>query len=322
VILTLLQWGIEQTIFVQFLTEGLARLLELVLSRGLRVPARLEGLVIDVGFDRQAVTPNCLGLIAITAYLAGLLAVPTDWASRWRGIRRGIPLLVFANGLRIVLLVTLGAFSASVRQIGHVIILVALAPLIIMGLWGLWLTRDLRVLSHYPRWFAGLVALLLFPAIGVWLVLLHPYLLALLVATKAILIEIFGLPIGSATLVQEGLRRFLDLALPEGGLRLEVAARSLSLAPYLALVAASPIPWARRAWLGLLGLVTLFALHTVESTTLILVGRTAPALVSPAEAISDFLTLATGPLLWFLLAAPARSWWRAAEATRRYRTAT
>ncbi|MBI3781557.1 MAG: archaeosortase/exosortase family protein [candidate division NC10 bacterium] len=313
-ILTLLQWGVEQTAFVGLLTEALARLLAFGISQGLGVPARLEGLVIEVGADRQAVTPNCFGLIAITAYLAGLLAVPTDWASRWRGIRRDVPLLVLANGLRIILLVALGAVSAASRQVGHVIILVALAPLMIMGLWGLWLTRDLRALPHYPRWFAGLVALLLLPAIGVWWLFLYPYLLALLVATKAILIGLFGLPIGSATLVEEGLRRFLDLTLPEGGLRLEVAARSLSLAPFLALVVASPLPWARRLWLCMLGLVTLFALHTAESTSLIVLGRSAQALVSPAEALSDFLTVATGPLMWFLLAAPSRAWWAPASA--------
>jgi hypothetical protein len=146
---------------------------------------------------------------------------------------------------------------------------------------------------------------------------LHPYLLALLVAAKAILIGLFGLPIGSATLVQEGLSRFLDFTLPEGGLRLEVAARTLSLAPYLALVAASPMPVVRRVWLGILGGVALFGLHIAEVTSLILVGRAVPALVSPAEALSDFLTLATGPLMWFLLAAPSVAWWAPAKSTRR-----
>ena len=90
----------------------------------------------------QAITPNCLGLIAITAYLAGLPAVPTDWACRWHGMRRDLPLLILANAFRIILLVTLGAISASATQVSHVIILVALAPLVIMGLWGLWLTRN------------------------------------------------------------------------------------------------------------------------------------------------------------------------------------
>ena len=157
----------------------------------------------------------------------------------------------------------------------------------------------------------------LFPTIGLWWLLLQPYLIALLGATKAILIGLFGLPVESAGLIQEGLRRFLDFALPEGGLRLEVAARSLSLDPYLALVAASPIPWTRRIWLGILGVLILFTLQTAESAGLILLGRTAQALVSPAEALSDFLTLATGPLMWIFLAAPSRTWWDPARSAHR-----
>jgi exosortase/archaeosortase family protein len=317
VVLTLLQWCVEQTALVRFLTDRLARLLVFVLIEGFGVPARLEGLAIQAWGVSQAITPNCLGLLAVTGYLTGLLAVPTNWAGRWRGIRRDLPLLVLANALRIILLVTLGAVSASATQVSHVIILVALAPLVIMGLWGLWLTRDVRALPQYPWRFAGLVVLGLFPAIGLWWLLLQPYLITLLGATNAILIGLFGLPVQSAGLIQEGLKRFLDFALPEGGLRLEVAARSLSLAPYLALIAASPIPWLRRIWLGILGVVVLLALQGAESASLILLGQTAPALVPPAEALSDFLTLVTGPIMWILLAAPSVAWWVPAKSTRR-----
>jgi len=317
VILTLLQWGIEQSAFIRWLTEQLARLLVLGLSEVFGLPARLEGLAIAIGADRQAITSNCLGLIAVTAYLAGLLAVHADWATRWRGVRRDLPLLVLANGFRLMFLVTLGALSVLALRICHVVILVAVAPLAVLALWGLWLTTDLKALPRYPWRFVGRVALGLLPSIGVWWLVLTPYLLALLVAAKVILIGLVGLPIESAGLVREGLTRFLDFTLPEGGLRLEVAARSLSLAPYLALVAASPIPWVRRLRLGMLGVVALFILQTAESTGLILLGRAAPALISPAEALSDFVTLATGPLMWMLLAAPSREWWVPAKSIRR-----
>jgi len=299
------------------LTEQLARLLVFGASEGFGVPWRLEGLAIKLGTDQLVVTPNCLGLIAMTAYLAGLLAVPSDWVTRWRGVRRDLPLLVLANVLRLILLFTLAMISVSALRISHVLILVAVAPLAVMGLWGLWLTRDVNALPRYPWRFLGLVTLAFLPSLGVWWVLLDPYLSALVVATRSILIGLLGTPIESSVLVREGVTRFLSLTLPEGDLRLEVAARSLSLVPYLALCVASPLPWVRRLWLGMLGVVTLFVIHTAESTSLIVLGRTAPALVPPAEALSDFLTVATGPLMWFLLAAPSQAWWAPPKGTRR-----
>lgn len=309
VLFSLLQWGIEQSPFVQSLTRGLAHLLVFTASWGFGVPAKLDGLDIDVGVGRQAVTPNCLGLIAITAYLSALLAVRADWAHRWRAIRRDLPLLILTNGIRLLLLVVLAGISVWIVPVAHLVIFVALAPLVIMAIWGLWLTRDLKALPAYPLRFLGLVALLLVPAIGVWWIVLRPYLAALVFAVRVILVGLFQMPIAGAALVDDGLKRFLDLTLPGGGLRLEVAARSLSLAPYLALVAASPISVVRRIGLSVIGLGFLFALQSIESVGLVLLGGSVPALVSLGEALSDYLTLATGPFLWFLLAAPSVSWW-------------
>lgn len=42
---------------------------------------------------------------------------------------------------------------------------------------------------------------------------------------------------------------------------------------------------------------------------LILLGLNAPSFGGPAESVSTFLTLATGPLLRVLLFDPSRAWW-------------
>jgi hypothetical protein len=304
---------VEQTPLVRSLTRGLAHLLVFAISSGFGVPGRLDGLDIDVGVGRQAVTANCLGLIAITAYLSALLAVRADWACRWRGVRRDVPLLILTNGIRLGLLVVLAGISVWIVPVAHLVIFVALAPLVIMAIWGLWVTRDLKALPSYPVRFLGLVALLLVPAIGVWWIVLRPYLAALVLAVRVALVALFQVPITGAGLIDDGLKRFLDLTLPGGGLRLELAARSLSLAPYLALVAASPISPARRIGLSVTGMGFLFALQSVESIGLILLGASAPAMVSLGEALSDYMTLVTGPLLWFLLAAPSVAWWATPE---------
>lgn len=285
------------------------------------LPARLEGLVIQMGDLSQPVSANCLGLIGVTGYLAGLLAVPADWSLRWRGIRRDLPLLVLGNALRILVIGALLLVSASIFQFAHTIILGAVVPLALMGLWGFWIYRDVGTLSVYPWGFVKSVVFTLPLAIGVWWFLLYPYAIVLLAVIETVLSGFVGQPIQGATLVEEGFKRFLDFQLAEGGFRLEMAGRSLALIPLIALLAASPLPWLRRLQLGGLGLAIQFGLHAAEAVSLVLLGQAAPAVVPVAEALSDFITLASGPLLWLLLATPSPAWWIPEVERRRARPA-
>jgi hypothetical protein len=149
------------------------------------------------------------------------------------------------------------------------------------------------------------VALLLPVGLAVWWVVLPFYLTGLLRVVATVLEGLFLVPITSASLLDQGLHRFLDLGFAGGGARLEAATRSFGLVPLVALVLASPGPWLRRVGVALGAGVCVFALQGAESVGLILLGLGAPLLVGPAEAVSDYLSLATAPLLWLLLTVPA-----------------
>jgi len=306
--LMLVQWVVEQSGPGVFLTDLLAR----GAVAGLHLvglPVRLEGLVIQTGDLRQPISASCLGLIGVTGYLAGLLAVPADWGVRWRGIRRDLPLLVLGNVLRVIVLGALLLVSASIFQFAHTILLGAVVPLALMGLWGFWLYRDVGTLPVYPWGFVRIVVFTLPLAIGIWWFLLYPYAILLMTVIRTVLNSVAGQPIQGVALVEEGFKRVLDFQLAEGGFRLEMADRSLALIPLMVLLAASPLPWLRRLQLGGLGLAIQFGLHVAEAVSLVLLGRAAPAVVPVAEALSDFLTLVSGPFLWLLLATPSPAWW-------------
>jgi exosortase/archaeosortase family protein len=283
----------------------LALLLERVGISAFGVAVRLEGAVLEAGGLRQPVTPGCLGLLAFIAYLSALVATPASWHERWRGLRRDVPLLVLANGARILTLCAVAAIWLPAFPLGHLVFLGALAPLGVLALWALWMWRDLGRLPGFPVSFAGQVALLLPVGLAVWWVVLPLYVRGLLAAVAAVLGGLFLVPISGATLLDEGLHRFLDLGFAEGGARLEVATRSFSLVPLLALVLASPGSWLRRVGLALGGVLCVFALQGAESVGLILLGLGAPPLIGPAEVVSSYLNLATAPLLWALLTVPA-----------------
>jgi len=301
--LVLVQWGLERGAVVAVATDRLAQG-ALVWLHLLGVPATLDGLVIRAGALSQPVSASCLGLIAVTGYLSGLLAVPADWTARWRGIRRDLPLLALGNVIRLLALGVVLTLSVPVFQFAHTIIMGAVVPLALIGLWGFWFYKDVGALSAYPWGFARDAALALPPAIGLWWLLRDPYAVGLLAVIKAALSGLAGMPIVGTGVVEDGFKRLLDFQLPDGGFRIEMVGRSLAVAPLIALIAASPIPWTRRIGLGGLGLVIQFGLHAIEVIGLALVGRAAPSALPVFEALSDYVTLASGPFLWLLLAAP------------------
>jgi len=304
----LVQWGLERGAVVAVATDRLAQG-ALVGLHLLGVPATLDGLVLHAGALSQPVSASCLGLIAVTGYLSGLFAVPADWATRWRGIRRDLPLLALGNAVRLAALGILITVSVPAFQFAHTIIMGAVVPLALIGLRGFWFYKDLGALPAYPWGFVRGAALALLPAIGLWWLLLYPYAVGLLAVIKAALSGLAGMPIVGTGVIEDGFKRLLDFQLPDGGFRIEMSGRSLAVAPLIALIAASPIPWTRRIGLGGLGLVIQFGLHALEVVGLVLVGRIAPPAVSAVEALSDYVALASGPFVWLLLAAPSSAWW-------------
>ena len=181
-------------------------------------------------------------------------------------------------------------------------------PLFLVGVWALWVVRDLHYFPRVPLRFVGLVSILVVVLLAGWYMLLDWYLVALVHVVNAVLTTLVGVPIATLRLTVADLLRHLDVGLPAGGFRLEVAAQTLNIVPCLALILASPIALGRRLRLALCGLAALFVLHGAATGVLIILGWSAPGLVAVFQIANDIVSLAAGPSLWLLLARPSRAW--------------
>jgi exosortase/archaeosortase family protein len=308
VVLSFFQWAVERSAPVLWLTERLAAGLGYGLGGLVRVPAQVDGTVVKLYGSSQEITPNCFGFAAVTFLLAAVLATPASWRDRLRGAGLGLVAIVLANVVRLVMLAWFFAYALFAFGFVHIPVWGTVVPLFLVGVWALWVVRDLHYFPRIPLRFVGLVAMLVVLLLAGWYVLVDRYLVALVYSVNAVLTTLAGVPIETLRLTAADLLRHLDVGLPSGGFRLEVAAQTLNIVPFLALILASPIALGRRLCLALCGLAALFVLHSAATAVVIILGWSARGLVPVFQIANDFLSLAAGPSLWLLLARPSRAW--------------
>jgi exosortase/archaeosortase family protein len=301
--LSFLQWGAERSAVLLWLTARLAEALAFGLGSLVDLPLKVDGSVVTLYGWSQEVTPNCFGLAAVTFYVAAVLATPAPWRARARGIGLGLLAILLANAARLFVLSVFFAYAWFAFGFVHIPIWGTVVPLFLVSVWGLWVVRDLHVLSRFPGKLLGRVALLAAPLLAVWYVVLDEYVVMLVLGINAVLTTL-GVPIETLRLASAELFRYVDVGVPGGGFRIEVAAQTLNVVPCLALILASPLALRRRALLGVYALATLVALHAVGTAAVMVLGWSARPLVGPFQVVNDFVSLAAGPSLWLLLARP------------------
>jgi exosortase/archaeosortase family protein len=307
VVLSFFQWAVERSGPVAWATERLAEVLGYGLGGLVKLPARVDGTVVTLNGIAQEVTPNCFGFAAVTFCVAAVLATPADWRQRVRGVGLALLAIVLANVARLVMLSWFFAYAFFAFGFVHIPVWGTVVPLFLLGVWALWLVRDLHHLPRLPGRFAGLVALLTALGLAAWYVTLDRYVVAMLHAVNAVAAGLLGVPIETLHLTALDLQRVLDVGVRSGGFRIELAAQTLNVVPFLALTLASPLALGRRAGLAACGLGVLFALHVVASAILIVLGWSVPGLVPVFQIANDFVSLAAGPSLWLLLVSPSPS---------------
>jgi exosortase/archaeosortase len=277
----------------------LAQILVWYLPR-LGVPASVDGTVLRFLGTTQEVTPNCLGLAGFAAYAAAVLATPAAWGRRARGFGLGLALIIAIIAARFFVFAALLNISAGAFRFTHVATWGAVAPIVLLGIWGSWAVRELRLLPAFPLRFLSRVALVFPLLLAGWYYSLDRYLVALITVANSALTGI-GVPVRSVSLVQVDVYRYFNVALGEGGFRIELAAGSVTLVAFLSLVVASPAPLARRAGVALSGVAALFALQALGAAGIVFLGWTAPSVVLPGEVFNDFLNLVAPVVLWLYL---------------------
>jgi exosortase/archaeosortase family protein len=308
VALAFFQWATERSFPVLWLTEHLTGALAYMVKSLTKQPIYADGMVVKLSGVTVEVTPACFGLAAVTVYLAAVLATPAGWRDRLRGVGLGLVAIALANAARLAVLTVFFMYAFAAFGFVHIPVWGTVVPLFLVGVWGFWLVRDLHSLPRFPLKFFGLVALFLVLLFTAWYVILDRYVMALVLAVNAAASGLAGVPIETLRLTSADLFRYLDVGLPAGGFRVELAGQTLSLVPCLALILASPLALGRRLLLAVYGVALLFVLQGGAIGVLITLGWSAPRLVAVFQIVNDFFSLAAGPTLWLLLSRPSAAW--------------
>ena len=256
----------------------------------------------------QEITPNCLGLAVIAAYAAAVLGTPATWRSRARALVVGLVAISAVNVVRLLALGGLLTASVAARSASaYIAVWGALAPLFLLGVWGLWTVRDLQFLPAYPLRLLMRVAIAVPVLLVAWHFVRDAYLILVTVTVNAVLTAV-GAPVRGVSLVQVEQYRYLDVAFATGAMRLEGAAVSVTLVAFLALVIATAASVSRRCGVALGGLAALFGLQVAGASAVLFLGMAAPGAALPLETFVDLLSLSVPVVLWLSAFGPLLAW--------------
>ncbi|MFQ5515093.1 MAG: archaeosortase/exosortase family protein [Myxococcota bacterium] len=100
--------------------------------------ARRSGSTLYFGGSAFRVIDECTGIEVMALFGAAILAFPSPWRRRLRGLAVGLPILIALNLVRMVTLVWLGASSARALELGHVYVWPVIVLTVALGLWLHW----------------------------------------------------------------------------------------------------------------------------------------------------------------------------------------
>ncbi len=113
-----------------------------------------DGIYINGDEFRMSVSGGCDGLEVTALLIAGILAFPSTWPEKWKGLLYGVGILTVMNILRLPMLYFAGAKgSRSLFDLLHVqggfVIFISITMLI----WGYWVIRVLnqrKTMNNHP----------------------------------------------------------------------------------------------------------------------------------------------------------------------------
>lgn len=97
-----------------------------------------EGATIVYHFTPFQVVIDCTGIELIGLFLAAVLAFPSPWHQKMKGLMLGVPLLTLLNLLRMVTLVWVGAWWPETLDYGHVYVWPGIVLATALGIWLHW----------------------------------------------------------------------------------------------------------------------------------------------------------------------------------------
>ena len=102
------------------------------------------------GFPAEIVEA-CNGVLPIYIFLAAVLAFPSTWNEKLRGMLLGVPMILLINVVRVVSLMILGAHNPDIVERVHIDVWQTAIVVLSMGIWIFWAERLVRPQSQVRR---------------------------------------------------------------------------------------------------------------------------------------------------------------------------
>jgi exosortase/archaeosortase family protein len=100
---------------------------------------------------RAEIVEACNGVLPIYIFLTAVLAFPSTWPEKLRGVLLSVPVILLINLLRVVSLMILGAHNPDIVERVHIDVWQTAVVVLSMGIWIFWAERFVRPQSQVRR---------------------------------------------------------------------------------------------------------------------------------------------------------------------------
>jgi len=111
----------------------------------------LSGTTLQFQGFRGTIVEACNGVLPTYIFVAAVIAFPSPWLDKLRGVLLGVPVIFLINLARVVSLMLLGAYKPDIVERVHIDVWQTVVVVLAMGIWIFWAERFVRPQSVVRR---------------------------------------------------------------------------------------------------------------------------------------------------------------------------
>ncbi len=104
----------------------------------------ISGTYLEFDGFRAVIVEACNGVLPMYIFLAAVLAFPSSWPEKLRGVLLGVPIILSINVVRVVSIMILGAHNPDIVERIHIDVWQTAIVVLAMGIWIFWAERLVR----------------------------------------------------------------------------------------------------------------------------------------------------------------------------------
>ncbi len=107
-------------------------------------PVTISGTDLEFDGFRAVIVEACNGVLPMYIFLSAVLAFPSSWPEKLRGVLLGVPIIFPVNVVRVISLMILGAHQPDIVERVHIDVWQTAVVVLAMGIWIFWAERLVR----------------------------------------------------------------------------------------------------------------------------------------------------------------------------------